>query len=159
MNVAFLVLSDKLLCSFVLPVCVLYSMSMGVGPVIDAQGCFNLLLEQPTHLQVVWQVLFSPLQVVPLTVQQMPAACQSVRSSQCLILQLHHTSAMRQTQARPGNTEAIRCERGAQVCELCLHTTKQEQAWQAACLAESCHTYMLASAALPSSNLGRTSVL
>ena len=44
---SFLVLFDELLCSFILPVCVLYSMAVGVGPVIDAQGRFDLVLKQP----------------------------------------------------------------------------------------------------------------
>ena len=101
----FLVLFDELLCGFVLPVCVLYSMAMGVRPVVDAQGCFHLVLKQPTHLQIVWQMLFSPVHVVPLAIQQMPAACHVMTGSLCLALS--YTPIMRQTQASLGRTAAF----------------------------------------------------
>ena len=72
-----LMLLDQPVCSLIFSLRVLYSVPMGEGPVADSQCLLHFIFEQPAHLQVVLQMLLSPLLVVPLPIQHMPACATS----------------------------------------------------------------------------------
>ena len=72
-----LMLLDQPVCSLIFSLCILYSVPMGVGPVADSQCLLHFIFEQPAHLQVVLQMLLTPLLIVPLPIQHMPARTTS----------------------------------------------------------------------------------